>query len=230
MKTYRYKITGSTLLLACLALLSGCVTLEQKPTQSYAPAMPTYPQQVATNDGAIYHDNTAQPLFEDLRARHVGDILTIVLVESTNASKKASTTTKKSTSLDTGIPTLLGAGVTYGGKNILNNSLSTGSDFSGAGDSSQSNTLTGTLSVTVTKVLPNGNLEVRGQKRLKLNQGEEYVQLSGIVRPVDISSSNTLPSTLVADAQINYAGRGAVADSNAMGWLTRFFVSKIWPF
>jgi flagellar L-ring protein precursor FlgH len=222
------KLRGGIAALVVL-LLSGCAGMPQKDTANYAPAQP-YPEPKVANTGAIYHDSTARPLFEDLRARHVGDILTIVLTEQTDASKKASTTTKKSTSLDTGVPTILGAGVTWKGKNVLNNSIDSSSDFSGSGDSSQSNSLSGTLSVTVMRVLPNGNLVVRGQKQVTLNQGTEFVQLSGIVRPQDISSGNRVPSTLVANARITYSGRGAVADANAMGWLSRFFISKIWPF
>jgi flagellar L-ring protein precursor FlgH len=214
---------------ASLLLLSGCAAMQPRDRQSYAPTRPPEIAPKVVNNGAIYQADTARPLFEDNKARHVGDLLTIVLVESTNASKKASTTTKKSTSLDTGTPTILGGGVTLHGKNLLNNSISSGSDFSGSGDSSQSNSLTGTVSVTVARVLPNGNLVVRGQKNVTINQGQEYLQISGIVRPEDISSDNQVASNLVADARITYAGRGAVADSNAMGWLARFFVSKLWP-
>lgn len=203
--------------------------MPERDRQSYAATLPPQVAPKVVNDGAIYQADTARPLFEDNRARHVGDILTIVLVESTNASKKASTSTKKSSTLDTGTPTLLGQSVTFHGKNVLNNSIDSSSDFSGTGDSSQSNSLTGTISVTVARVLPNGNLVVRGQKDVTINQGQEYLQLSGIVRPEDISSDNQVASNLVANARITYAGRGAVADSNAMGWLSRFFNSKYWP-
>ncbi len=129
-----------------------------------------------------------------------------------------------------GTPTVFGAPVTLGGKDILGASATSSDGFAGKGDSSQSNSLSGDISVTVAQVLPNGNLIVRGEKSLKLNQGKEFVQISGIVRPVDILSDNTVLSTQLADAHIAYSGQGAVNDSNTMGWMARFFNSGYWPF
>jgi flagellar L-ring protein precursor FlgH len=106
--------------------------------------------------------------------------------------------------------------------------LSSTSDFEGSADADQSNSLSGTISVTVTQVMPNGLMEVRGEKWLTLNQGEEFVQISGIIRPVDIGPDNSVPSFKVADARITYAGKGALADANSPGFLARFFM-KLWP-
>jgi flagellar L-ring protein precursor FlgH len=114
--------------------------------------------------------------------------------------------------------------------NPISTSLQSANDFSGKADSEQSNKLRGSITVTVAQVLPNGNLIVQGEKWIAINQGDEYVRLRGIVRPVDIKADNTVVSTQVADAQIIYRGKGAPADSNAMGWLARCFLSPIWPF
>ena len=217
--------TASALLL--LMLLSGCSTVPQKDTADYAPTLPRSYDQERAASGSIYHDGSARLLFEDVKAHNVGDLVTIVLTESTNASKSASTNTTKESTIEAEVPTIFG---TMKGKDIFNQEIGMNRDFAGSGDSSQSNSLTGTLTVTVAEVYPNGNLLVRGQKRVWLNQGEEFVQVRGIVRPSDISADNTVLSTRVADAQITYSGRGAVADSNAAGWLSRFFQSPIWPF
>jgi len=167
-------------------------------------------------------------LFSDVKARRVGDMITIVLNERMQASKSASTDATKDTTLDTGNPLLFGSAVTHNGKDVLSNKWATTQEFAGKGSSSQSNRLDGNITVTVAQVYPNGNLLVRGEKWLTLNQGEEYVQVTGIVRPADIGTDNTLPSYKVADARITYSGNGAVADSNRPGLLARLFI-KLWP-
>jgi flagellar L-ring protein precursor FlgH len=127
-------------------------------------------------------------------------------------------------------PTILGVPLTVHGTNILNNNLNDATTFDGEGTSAQSNVLTGFISVTVAKRLVNGNLLVRGQKWITINQGREYVRIQGIVRPVDIAPDNTVLSTQVADAIIAYGGTGTLADANTKGWLARFFDSKWMPF
>jgi flagellar L-ring protein precursor FlgH len=114
--------------------------------------------------------------------------------------------------------------------NTLEQNLSATREFEGEADSSQSNSLSGAITVTIADVLPNGNLMVRGEKWLTLNQGEEFIQISGMVRPQDVSTSNTVLSTQIADARITYSGEGFLAESNQMGWLARFFNHPIWPF
>ena len=104
------------------------------------------------------------------------------------------------------------------------------SEFSGSGKSDQQNSLNGTISVSVVEVLPNGNLAIRGEKRMTLNNGNEYIRLSGIIRPSDINAGNSILSTQIADATITYTGDGPVAESNIMGWLAKFFISAIFPF
>ena len=218
-----------------LAVMTGCTTVRPiVHDPSYAPTPPAQPAPQAANNGAIYQvaDEPRQgmSLFEDQKAQRVGDVLTIVLQENTSASKQATTTTSKDQQIDFPNPTILGGSVTHAGKNILENSVDQSRDFSGDGESSQSNTLTGNITVTVADVLPNGNLVVKGQKVLSLNQGDEYIRFSGIVRPADIQTDNTVLSTQVANVQVTYGGSGVVADSNRMGWLARFFNSVLWPF
>ena len=226
------------------ALLAGCISTHTKPDPAYAATRPAAPVPTALNNGAIYQAGFAVSLFEDTKARHVGDILTIVLSESTNASKKASTATKKENAIELNDPTLFGSSVQYGmpggtlgramplakmGQNNLQVNADTKQDFTGNGSSSQSNSLTGNITVTVAEVLSNGNLMVRGEKIMALNEGDEFVRITGMIRPQDIRPDNTVLSTSIANAQISYGGNGAVADSSSHGWLSRFFL-KVWPF
>ncbi len=125
---------------------------------------------------------------------------------------------------------IAGRPITSGGLPLFDNEMSRESSFDGASDSSQSNRLDGSITVTVAERLPNGNLLVRGEKRITINQGEEFIRVQGIVRPVDIGPANSVASTKVADARITYSGRGTLADSNRPGWLSRFFNSPWFPF
>ncbi len=182
-----------------------------------------------STNGSIYQAGREVALFENPVAHHVGDILTIVLSEQTAAQKSAVTTTAKNTT-DSLNMTLLGTTPTIHGAPILNNAINDASKFDGEGNSAQSNSLTGYITVTVTKVLPNGNLFIKGEKLINLNQGQEYIRLTGVIRPIDLTSSNTITSWQVANAKISYGGKGALADSNAQGWLSRFFNSPWSPF
>ncbi|MCG8276466.1 flagellar basal body L-ring protein FlgH [Stenotrophomonas sp. NLF4-10] len=217
--------------LACIALLGGCtVAGDIRPYPALAPMQPLVAPMAEPSAGAIYAAGPGLNLYGDRRARDVGDLLTITLVESTTASTSASTAISKDSSIGIGSPTLFGAPVTLGGKDILSASASGERDFAGKGNSAQSNKLQGSVTVTVIQRLPNGNLVVQGQKNLRLNQGDELVQIQGIVRAADIAPDNTIASSKVADARIAYGGRGAVAQSNAMGWLGRFFNSRLSPY
>ncbi len=144
-------------------------------------------------------------------------------MERTDASKQAGTNTSKGSSVSVPIGTLLGSELP------IDTSISGSTKFDGKGSSSQSNRLTGSITVTVSEVLANGNLKVRGEKWVTINQGEEFIRLAGTIRAEDINGDNSIPSFKVADARIIYSGKGAVADSNKMGWLTRFFNSGFWP-
>lgn len=218
----------TTGLAVVLSGLAACATVGSPSHANYRPTMPPQPVLPPATSGAIYQPARGLSLFEDVKARRVGDTLTIRLAEKTQASKSASSDASKDSSVDTGIPIIGGKGITRNGKDILNSEWETAQDFSGKGSSSQSNSLSGNITVTVADVYSNGNLLVRGEKWLTLNQGEEFVQISGIVRPVDIASDNSVDSYKVADARITYSGQGTLADANRPGLLTRFFI-KLWP-
>ncbi len=214
---------------ACLLLLAACRTAPE-PVGDFRATEPEPLPAAAAGNGAIYQAGHDLPLFENAVARRVGDVLTVNLVERTQASKSATTTTSKKTKADLPGPTLAGAPVTVNGREILDAALDHASTFEGSGDSAQSNQLSGSITVTVARRLPNGNLLVRGQKWIALNQGREYVRIQGIVRPVDIGPDNSVPSYKVADAQIEYGSQGVLAAANTKSLLGRFFDSKWMPF
>ncbi|MGH8136664.1 MAG: flagellar basal body L-ring protein FlgH [Steroidobacteraceae bacterium] len=185
---------------------------------------------VPPTNGSIYQTGREVALFENPIARHVGDIVTVVLNEQTAAQKSATTTTAKNTTDTLPGMTLLGAAATIHGTPVLSNNIKDATKFDGEGASKQSNSLSGFITVTVIKVLPNGNLYVRGEKWIGINQGKEYVRLTGVIRPIDLAPDNSIPSLKVGSARISYGGNGAVADANAQGWLSRFFNSPWTPF
>ncbi|MEQ8485041.1 MAG: flagellar basal body L-ring protein FlgH [Pseudomonadales bacterium] len=184
----------------------------------------------AVADGTIYNVGTSVSLFQDFKARRVGDVLSVVLAERTNARKSANASASKEASVSIPDPVVFGRTASANGIPIFNADGTASRDFEGQGDAAQSNLLEGTITVTVAEVLGNGNLVVQGEKWMKLNQGEEYLRLRGIVRPVDIRADNTVLSTQIGDARIAYGGTGTLAQSNSPGWLSRFFNSPLWPF
>lgn len=226
----RQLITRVSLLLM-LAFASACSTTHQAVSDpGFAAVRPIASQPIPMNDGAIYKAGYNIALYEDARAHRVGDILTIILQERTNASKTASTTTAKTGEISMPAPTIFGKGIIHNGKDILSAEVTAERDFTGEGDSTQSNSLTGNITVTIAEVLPNGNMLVKGEKLLTLNQGSEHIRISGIVRSADITPENTVLSSQVADAHIVYGGQGVLAESNTKGWLQRVFDGPWWPF
>ncbi len=218
------------LVLLAAAVLPGCASQRLQPDPAYAPVTPEAMQAPPAQEGAIYSPGYGMSLFRDVKAHQVGDVLTIELVENTNASKKATTSTAKDQSIALEGPQIGGGPVTYNGRAVLSASVKGSRGFDGEGSSTQSNSLSGSISVTVARVLPNGNLMVRGEKLMSLNQGDEFIRIAGIVRPSDVRPDNTVPSTKLANARISYGGRGSLSDANSMGWLARFFNSPWWPF
>lgn len=214
--------------------LSGCGMLGGRGEVEQARSVPAdYGYAVpppSEPNGAIFRAGQGIKLFEDLRARNIGDILTVSLVEQTNATKSSTVSTSKSTDATIANPTVFGYPVTRDGVPILSGSLDAEQQFSGEGGASISNRLEGSVTVTVVERLPNGNLVVQGEKWLTLNQGREFVRLSGVVRPVDIEPDNSVSSEKVANARIEYSGKGVIADANQMSWLARFFNSPWVPF
>lgn len=220
------KLTQALSIAATLAFV-GCATPPEAP--DFNATWPDVAEPQENLNGSIYQMGRDVALFENSTARRIGDTVTIRLQESTNASKSSSTGTKKETKVDIGAPTGIGDQITLNGEPLALG-LDNKNSFSGSGNSAQSNKLEGYLTVTVAKRLSNGNLLVRGQKWLTLNQGSEFIRLQGIIRPVDIDPDNSIPSFKVADATISYGGKGALADANAPGLLSRFFNFKWLPF
>lgn len=205
--------------------LAGCSMVP--PTNIHQPmtARPVDKQVAVPGDGAIFHAGVNEhPLFEDKRARNVGDTLTIYIEEKTTGNRKTSGGTSTANDINANLPTLFKA-------LPISSSSSSKTAITGAGAASED--LTGTIAVTVTEVLPNGNLVVGGQEQVSLNNSDEYIRFSGVVNPTSISNANTVSSTLVADAHIEYKSAGAMSevinDAKSLGFLGRFFQSVL-PF
>ncbi|WP_414503077.1 flagellar basal body L-ring protein FlgH [Zymobacter sp. IVIA_5232.4 C2] len=211
-----------------LAVLEGCAYVPRQNIVNGPTSSPPQPAPVAVANGSIYQANYVRPLFEDRRPRGIGDILTVVLNEKVNAAKNSSASASRegSGSLTvTAVPKLTG-GLVDASQNM---DMSGKNDFSGKGAAAANNSVTGTISVTVRDVLPNGNLSVIGERQIGINQGTEYIRLSGIVNPRFITAQNTIQSTQIADARLEYYGDGFIDEAQRMGWLQRFFLN-ISPF
>lgn len=199
-----------------VVLLVGCAGRQEfippEPnTEEYAPPVLDYTLPEAKS-GSLYRHQYTMTLFQDRRAYRVGDVLTVQLSEETESSKKAGTQFGKSSTVDFATPTI-------GTKTIdeLGVSIDGSRNFDGSASSSQGNKLQGAITVTVHEVLPNGVLRISGEKWLRLNQGDEFIRLTGIVRVDDINRSNQVSSQRIADARITYAGRGALATATQPG-------------
>lgn len=212
--------------------LGGCSTFAPKvdmPEQTTVRQAPPAPQvALAAPTGSLYSPATFRPLFEDQRARFIGDTLTIQILEQINAAQTNSMNASRSDSASIEVPLIQGF---FGSRDLraLSGSASSEKDFSGQGESKAANNLTGTITVSVAGVLPNGNLQVVGEKQIGTNRDVEYLKFSGVVNPNTILPGNVVPSTKVADARIEYRGKGALDSATAMGWLSRFFLTVL-PF
>lgn len=221
--------------------------------KTYAPLVSAYPviqqsQQVAgcavdmTASASLYNDTISRNFFQDLRAYQVGDLVTVNIVETSSASKNASTQTGRESSIDAGIDNLLGwegklkyltslgqgsVGDAYDNASLFRGSLSNSS--SGSGTTSRTETMMAYMTVRVMEVLPTGNLFIQGTREVKVNNETQYIVLSGTIRPADISHDNTILSSYIGDAKIEYTGTGALSDKQRPGWLTRA-VDFVWPF
>lgn len=225
---YARLVTASLL----VASLAGCAAIQEHQKQDdaqWAATAPVEQNAPPAADGSIYHDMQNMELFNDARAHRIGDILTINLVEAMQASKKSETTTSKTDKVNVSAPQILGQSLRIAGQSA-NSALNSANSFDGAGSSTQSNQLSGQLTVTVAQRLSNNNLLVKGEKWLTINQGQELIRISGIVRAQDIGQDNSVDSTRVADARITYTGRGTLNEANTQGWLAKFFNSKWMPF
>ena len=223
------KACRTVLTIFATMLVAGCGSIPVQ-EESFEPPYPSQPDYSPPTSGSIYNDGVDVRLFEDRKAMRVGDILTVRLMEQTNASKNSATSTSKTTEATLANPTIFGRQPTKDGTPLFEGSLSGESTFDGEGSSSQSNSLVGDITVTVVERYPNGNLRIRGEKWLTLNQGREFIRLSGIIRPDDVGFDNSIESFRIADAQISYSSKGVLAAANRMGLISRFFNSVFHPY
>lgn len=227
------KILNLPAVLLLCAVLPAC-SIPQKFAEvtpddpRFAPVYPGSQGYAPVATGSIYQEGRAVDLYQ-LRAHRIGDILTINLNESTSASKSSNTTFSKANDSSITDQTVAGSGF-LGTGITLNGSVSSSTDFSGEADADISNQLQGSITVTVAGVMPNGVLEVRGEKWLQLSRGSEYIRISGLVRKEDIAPDNSIDSTRLANVRVAYSETGELAGANKASWLSRFFISDVWPF
>ena len=224
------KLARHSIAVGLLALLSGCAAIQTTPPSAVHQPMSVRPEAMATAlpaNGAIYQTVQARPLFEDRRARRIGDTITINLVERNTAQKSANANATRNGNMSAGIGPI--NRLPLSGLNGLELEADAESDFNGKGAAAANNVFNGTITVTVIDVYPNGNLLVSGEKMVAINQGNEFIRFSGVINPNNVTAANTVQSTQVADARIEYRGSGFIDESNTMGWLQRFFVA-IMPF
>ncbi len=230
-----YLNTRTLLAGICLLALSACVI--QPPPRpndpAYAPVLQMQPHPDSPVNGSLYRANASLNLFDDGKAKKIGDIIMVRLQERTSSSKSSNVEITKEN--EVGIAPTAAAGTVFGsqpsvGEFGLNTTLSSESEFKGEAGADQSNRLSGSIAVSVIDVYPNGTLRIRGEKWITLNRGQEFIRISGLVRPEDVTPDNSIVSTKIANARITYSGTGELADSQQMGWLSRFFNSAIWPF
>lgn len=206
-----------------IVLIAGCAQIPRASVVGEQEQITIVDRPPPVANGSIYQVRRGyQPLFEDRRPRAIGDILTIVLDEEVSASKNAQSNANRSGSAGlelAQLPDVLDTLAEYGFD------VSGDSDFAGGGGSQANNTFTGTITVSVLEVMNNGNLRVRGEKQIAINQGTEFIRFSGVVNPRTITAQNTVPSTQVADARIEYVGDGYINEAQHMGWLQRFFLN-----
>ncbi|MFT6269892.1 MAG: flagellar L-ring protein precursor FlgH [Alphaproteobacteria bacterium] len=226
-------IVSALLVVIVVAMLTGCNATNSQQIAAndpfYAPAVAVPTRDEISSTGSLFSASMANSLYSDVKARRVGDIITVTLQENTNASKSAGTSSSKESSVDLNPIIGLGGNAIRIGKQAIQLGVDGSNEFSGDAQASQSNSLQGSISVTVVDVLANQNLIIRGEKWLTLNSGDEYIRLTGVIRPADITPTNDIQSTKIANARIQYSGTGSFARSQEKGWMTKFFSSTWWP-
>jgi len=226
-RSFLPRMAGGVML---VLLLNGCAYIPHTPLVAGETSAAPVPVAVPTINGSVFQAGQAmnygyQPLFEDRRPRNIGDTLTIVLQENVSASKSSSANASRggSTGLSVDATPRMLSGLLGGDR--ANAAISGSNDFNGKGGAAAKNTFSGTITVTVRQVLANGNLMVVGEKQIAINQGTEFIRFSGVVNPRTISGSNTVISTQVSDARIEYVGNGYINEAQQMGWLQRLFLN-----
>ncbi|MDK2779482.1 MAG: flagellar basal body L-ring protein FlgH [Pseudomonadota bacterium] len=215
-------------------LLSACSSVQMEKEiypddPDYAPVSTQSLQPPPVATGSLFQARYSMGLYTDQQARRTGDIITVIFDEQYQSSKSAETTADKSSANSVEVGSMMG--MVPGWKNIgFGVDTSADRQFSGKGEADRSNSLSGQISVSVAEVLPNGILKIRGEKWLTLSEGDEYIRITGLIRPQDISPENTVSSSKVADARISFGGRGAMNNSTKQGWFDRIITSPLWPF
>ncbi|MBL3581526.1 flagellar basal body L-ring protein FlgH [Oleidesulfovibrio alaskensis] len=228
----------------CMLLLaaSGCTAARQAPSPEpglVPPPVVTTPEEKAKNPGSLFSDENADLLYADYRARRVGDIVLINIVENSKAENKASTSTNKESTGEYGVSSFFDrskVGI-IPGQTLLSGrtgdvpllKFSSVSDFSGDGETTRENTVTATIAARVTRVLPGGLMQVEGSRETRVNEETQIVTVSGLVRTSDVADDNSVMSTQMADARISYYGKGVISDKQRVGWFTRL-MDNLWPF
>ncbi|MDP3539390.1 MAG: flagellar basal body L-ring protein FlgH [Azonexus sp.] len=215
------------LLLFAAVVCAGCTTVP--PTNIHQPmtARPAPRYEAQVGNGAIFQTGYSRPLFEDRRARFVGDTITIKITESTSATAKNSNKLDKTNAQSASVTAFKG----LPGRGVLGLDLGANSStaFSGKGEAANNNVFSGSITVTVIDVMPNGNLLVSGEKQLAIGEEQEFVRISGVINPSFVDFSNSIDSSKVADARIEYKSAGQIAEGQIMGWMARFFLNVL-PF
>jgi len=220
------------ILISVLFLLSGCAV--EKTTVKTPGADEQQLKPAADYSSGSIWQASSGGLTEDFKARRRGDIITIVITETSSASKAAKTDTSRDTKIAAGVPNFMGletAGTITRNLGDLSNLLnaSAKSSYAGAGSTSRQENLNATITAKVVEVLSNGNLQIEGRRNIKVNDEDQEIILEGTVRPRDISPNNTVNSIYIADAKISYSGRGIISDRQKPGWLMNI-IDKVWPF
>lgn len=237
----RHTLAGALLIAVLASQIAGCQAAKEKPAP-IPPVMPApvsmTPEEKAANPGSLFDDAEANYLFSDNRARRVGDIVLVNIVETTTAKNKAETSTEKESAINLGVSNFFGTPgqMTMGpvtipgavGATPMVKASST-SSFDGKGETKRENTFTSTIACRVIKVLPGGLLEVEGARETRVNEETQYIVISGLVRTADVEADNSVKSTQLANARIAYYGEGAVADKQKPGWFVRL-MDNVWPF
>jgi flagellar L-ring protein precursor FlgH len=209
--------------ITAIALLSGCATTPDTVVQTPLTAKPQPNALARPTNGAIFQTAAFRPMFEDRRARLIGDTITIVINEKSSAGTAAGSSGSKAGNVAASAPSLFG--ILPGVTGRLSASASTSTDFQDKGAVTSSNNFISTMSVTVTDVLSNGNLVVGGEKQISLDKSAEFIRFSGVIDPANITAGNIVSSTQVADAKIEYRTNNHVDTAEVMSMLARFFLS-----
>jgi flagellar L-ring protein precursor FlgH len=227
------------IVLLAAVLTAGCASPKiAKPSPSANqeaalrnPPVENYPTPAIRSEGSLFSDDSRLDLFADMKARRVGDVITITITETSRANKTAATTLDRSNALTGEVNTILGqgAGNVGGLGRMFNLDVSSDMSFSGSGSTNRNESMTARMTARVIQVLPNGNLVVRGSQEIMVNNEKQYITVQGVVRPSDIGADNSVLSYRIADARIDYTGEGDVSSKQREGWLSRFF-NVVWPF